>query len=113
MVAYAYVYADPDTGIVDASSAYESAEKMQVKASQEERDHERWAGLANRLADDHEDSRANDTADPERGQVERADGPVERGALRGLTQLVERLRAKWPGRRDARHVRPRTPVTPV
>ena len=46
---------------------------------------------ADRLADDHEDAGADDRADPEGGQVEGADRPVQARALRGLAQPLERL----------------------
>ena len=58
---------------------------------------DRRTGLADRLADDHEDPGADDRADAQRGQVEGADGALQAAVLRLLNQLVRGLAS--PGAR--------------
>ena len=75
-------------------------------AGEQERDHERRAGLGDGLPDDHEDPRADDRADAESGQVQRADRPVESRSLGSLDELLGGLRCKGPGARGGRHCAP-------
>ena len=61
-------------------------------AGEDEDEDDRRPGVADRLADDHEDAGADDRADAERGQVEQADGALE--AALGVGRRAGR-RAWW------------------
>jgi hypothetical protein len=88
------VYALPETGIAEASSAKARAEKTQVTPARIEGQDDRRTRGRDRLADDHEDAGADDCAEAERGEVEGADRSLELGLLLVgfVDQDVDRLR---------------------
>ncbi len=86
---------EPATGIVEENSAWrEPAAKQHGDGGDDERDHQRRPGLHRAGSGQHENARADDGADAEKGQIERAERLSQAGALRTGEQVLDTLLAK-------------------
>ena len=97
------MYALPETGIVEASSEYDSAENRQVTPASAKLRMIEGPPRPIALADDHEDAGADDGADAERREVQDADGALEAVLPAGLGRdLLVRLAGEDPAPASAR-----------
>ena len=80
--AYEYEYAEPDTGIADASSAYDNATSAHsVPVMMNEIDDGRARELRRGATRQHEDAGADDAADAEQHQIDCAERFLELAVL--------------------------------